>query len=75
MSNIDTKIIELTDADLEFVSATGEAGHNLGVLAGAAVGTVVGGIIGGSLGAAAVGAVASVAGGRIGGGLEDKAHN
>ena len=72
MSNIDMNMIELTDAELEFISAGDYGGHDIGVVAGAAVGCVAGAIAGGALGMAGGIAGGMELGGRIGGGLEAK---
>ena len=41
MSNIDMNMIELTDADLEMVSAAGSDGASVGAVIGFAVGCVL----------------------------------
>jgi hypothetical protein len=46
MSNIDMNMIELTDADLEMVSAAGSDGASVGAVIGFAVGCVYGGLVG-----------------------------
>src|SRR6478752_215878 len=72
MSNIDMNMIELTDADLEMVSAAGSDGASVGAVIGFAVGCVYGGIVGGATGAEVGAGIGAIQGGSVGSHLEDK---
>ena len=71
MRNFDMKTREITDTDLELVSAAGDFGAAVaGGLAGAIVGSIVGGGVGGVIAAAVSGAAVGDAGSH----LEDKVN-